>query len=208
MPQFTRRVGGADLKSNIYYNEPIYCGKYPFATTKLIQCALWAICRTGEISEQPITAYNGISNRTDILKPIFSRNGYGNAKEWWNDTLWEKTTKADEVKLGDIVCYGSAWGGGYGHVRIIEAIDDNYFYCSGGNEDGNGLIKYNIKIAKQNGGSANGLMGYIHNPFLSDLNHPTSDKDIEWYKIMYQEEKAKNEQLEATIKQIKDILGG
>ena len=103
------------------------------------------------------------------------------------------------------MCYGCSWGGGYGHVRIIEAIDDNYFYCSGGNEDGNGLIKYNIKISKQNGGSANGLMGYIHNPFLTELEPPTSNKDIEWYKIMYQEEKAKNEQLNAILKQINEL---
>ena len=78
MPKFTRRNGGADLTTNFYYNDPKYCGIYPFATS-FVQCALWAICRSGEIAEVPITAYNGISNRTDILKPIFKRNGYGNA---------------------------------------------------------------------------------------------------------------------------------
>lgn len=201
MPKFTRRQGGADLKTNSYYNDPKYCGIYPFATS-FVQCALWAICRSGEIAEVPITAYNGISNRTDILKPIFKRNGYGNAKEWWGDTLWEKTTKADEVRPGDIVCYGSSWGGGYGHVRIVEKIDDNYFYCSGGNEDGKGSlnsIKYNIKIAKLNGGSLTGLMGYIHNPFIT-----TNEVDEVNYKELYEKEKVQKEYYMELLKEIHD----
>lgn len=203
MPEFTRRVGGADLKTNPYYNDPKYCGIYPFATS-YIDCVLWAICRSGEIAEQPITAYNGISNRSDILKPIFKRNGYGHAKYWWDDAIWEKTIKADEVKLGDIVCYGSSWGGGYGHVRIVEAIDDNFFYCSGANEDGKGSlnsIRYNIKIAKLNGGSSTGLMGYIHNPFISS----SQDISESEYKNLYLKEKADNERLKCILKEIKDL---
>ena len=203
MPKFTRRQGGADLKTNSYYNDPKYCGIYPFATS-YIDCVLWAICRSGEIAEVPVTAYtsSNISKRKDIMKPIFTRNGYGHAKEWWNDTIWDKTIKADEVKLGDIVCYGSSWGGGYGHVRIVEKIDDNYFYCSGGNEDGKGLlnsIKYNIRIAKQNGGSSTGLMGYIHNPFI------TYEVDKVDYRELYEKEKIENERLKNTLSQIKGL---
>ena len=210
MPKFTRRNGGADLTTNFYYNDPKYCGIYPISSVSIIQCALYAICRTGEIAETPVTAYNNISNRSSILKPIFTRNGYGDAIEWWNDTLWEKTTNHKEAKLGDIIVYGSGWGGWnatknryYGHVRIIEAMDDNYFYCSGGNES-NGKCAFNIKVARKNGSgnSLSGLVGYIHNPFIT-----TNEVDEVDYKELYEKEKIENERLKNTLSQIKGLCG-
>ena len=57
------------------------------------------------------------------------------------------------IRKGCVTCHnGANLGGGYGHVRVVEKIDDNYFYCSGGNEDGKGLlnsIKYNTMQAQE-----------------------------------------------------------
>lgn len=209
MPKFTRRNGGADFKTNPYYNDPKYCGKYPFKSLNVIQCALYAICRTGEIAETPVTAYNNISNRNDILKPIFTRNGYGDAIEWWNDTLWPKTTNHNEAKLGDIIVYGSGWGGWnssknryYGHVRIIEAMDNSYFYCSGGRETDTGKCAFNIKVPRQNGSGdkLSGLVGYIHNPFIT-TNNVTDKID---YKELYEKEKVQKEYYMELLKEIHD----
>ena len=208
MPEFTRRAGSADFNTNPYYNDPKYCGIYPFKSMKVIQCALYAICRTGEIAETPVTAYKNISKRADILKPIFTRNGYGDAIEWWNDTLWEKTTSHKEAKLGDIIVYGSGWGGWntaanryYGHVRVIEAMDDNYFYCSGGNES-NGKCAFNIKVPRKDGSGdkLSGLVGFIHNPFITPV--VAKDETTPNYKELYEKEKALNEHYLSIIRDI------
>ena len=210
MPKFVKRTILGNIPTNEYYNKGIYCGKYPYSSPVKKECSLYAICRTAEISEEPITAYKNISSRNNIRKPIFTRDGYGNAIEWWGDTLWEKTTKQAEARLGDIIVYGIGWGNGYGHVRIIEDMDDNYFYCSGGNEDNKGTYKFNIKVNRVDGSGDNltGLVGYIHNPFITPNNATTEPKDDEEYKYLYEQEKAENELLEAKLKQIKDIVGG
>lgn len=201
MPKFTRRVGGADLMTNPYYNDSKYCGVIPYTSNTIKQCAWWCICRTGEIAEELVTYYNNISTKDQCRKPIFKRSGYGNAKEWWNDTLWEKTTRHDEARLGDIIVYGKGWGGGYGHVRIIEFIDENYFYCSGGNEDGKGTIKYNIKVARKNGNGDTDLIGFIHNPFLDENNDPTESKEEVDYKTLYEKEKSKLDRIKAILEE-------
>lgn len=201
MPKFVKRTILGNIPTNEYYNKNIYCGIYPYNTPYLKDCTLYAICRSAEISEKQITAYNNISKREDIENPIFVRNGYGNAIEWWNDTIWDKTIKQSEARLGDIIIYGTGWGYSkaenryYGHVRVIEAMDNNYFYCSGGNEDGKGSYRFNIKIPRVNGtGDAlSGLIGYIHNPNI------TTEEEVD-YKSLYEEEHNK-------VIQIKQIVG-
>lgn len=198
MPKFVKRTILGNIPTNDFYNKSIYCGKYPYNSGYKRQCSLYAICRTAEISEEPITAYKDISSRNNIRKPIFTRNGYGDAIEWWGDTLWEKTTKHSEARLGDIIVYGNGWGNGCGHVRIIEDMDDNYFYCSGGNEDNKGTYKFNIKVARQDGSgdTLNGLVGYIHNPFITDSKLDTD------YKSLYEKEKAEKEYYINLLKEI------
>ena len=56
---------------------------------------------------------------------------------------------------------------------IIEAIEKDYFICSGGNEISNGVTvrsKFDIKVKKTEGSgdALSGLVGYIHNPFLDE----------------------------------------
>ena len=81
-------------------------------------------------------------------------------------------------------------------------MDDEYFYCSGGNES-NGKCAFNIKVARKNGSgnSLSGLVGYIHNPFIT-TNDVTTD-----YKELYEKEKIENERLKAILGQIKELCG-
>ena len=145
--------------------------------------------RTCELAEEKCTYYdrNGLSEkRSDCRIPFNrSRSGYGNAIEWWNDTAWKKTTKQSEAKLGDIIVYGAGWGNGNGHVRIIEKMDKDYFYCSGGNEE-SGKAQFFIRVKRIDGSGDDltGLVGYIHNPFLTD-NEPVLKADEPDYKQMY-----------------------
>lgn len=178
--KFTERVGFSDGLTNPYFNNKDYVGStggyaYCKENGKTYQCVNYVIGRQTEISEQKICYYG---SQTPCKKPLFNRKGYGNAKEWWDSCLWEKSL--DNVQLGDIVVYGSSWGGGFGHVRVVEKIQDNYMYLSGGNEDGKGSVKFNIKvpITKGGGSNAKGLMGYIHNPYLNKVDYEAKYKEL------------------------------
>ena len=211
MPKFVKRSGCLDLNSNKYFNEATYVGAGGYyKNNSSYECVNYAMGRTCELAEEKCTYYdrNGLhEKRSDCRIPFNrSRSGYGHAKEWWNDTAWEKTTDPSKAKLGDIIVYGSGWGNGYGHVRIIEAIEKDYFICSGGNEISNGVTvksKFDIKVKKTQGSgdALTGLVGYIHNPFLTDL----SDVSESEYKKMYEQEKAENERLKSILRQINEL---
>lgn len=208
MPKFVKRSGCLDLNSNKYFNEATYVGAGGYyKNNSSYECVNYAMGRTNELAEEKCTYYdrNGLSEkRSDCRIPFNkSRSGYGHAKEWWNDTAWEKTTDPNEAKLGDIIVYGSGWGNGYGHVRIIEAIEKDYFICSGGNEISNGVTvksKFDIKVKKTEGSgdALSGLVGYIHNPFLDE------EKEFD-YKEAYFSVKKK---YDALAGKIKEIAGG
>ena len=190
MPKFMQRAGGADLNINPYYNSATFVGAGGYYKgNNNYECVNYAIGRTCELAEEKCTYYdrNGLSEkRSDCRIPFNrSRSGYGNAIEWWNDTAWEKTTKQSEAKLGDIIVYGAGWGNGNGHVRIIEKMDKDYFYCSGGNEEtGKAQFFIRVKRIDGSGDDLTGLVGYIHNPFLTD-NEPVLNENEPDYKKMY-----------------------
>lgn len=203
MPEFVRRVGGGDLNTNDYYNLPTYVGAGGYyKNNNNYECVNYAIARSCELAEEKITYYdrNGLNEKRDYCRIPFnkSRSGYGHAKQWWNDTAWDKTTNPNQARLGDIIVYGSGWGNGYGHVRIIEAIEKDYFICSGGNEGINGEViktKFDIKVNKQEGSgdSLKGLVGYIHNPFLSEVTD---------YKSKYEDLKLKLDEIRSIVEGI------
>ena len=205
MPKFVKRSGCLDLNSNKYFNEATYVGAGGYyKNNSSYECVNYAMGRTCELAEEKCTYYdrNGLhEKRSDCRIPFNkSRSGYGHAKEWWNDTAWEKTTDPNQAKLGDIIVYGSGWGNGYGHVRIIEAIEKDYFICSGGIEISNGVTvksKFDIKVKKTQGSgdALTGLVGYIHNPFLDE------EKEND-YKEAYFNLKKKYDTLAGKIKEI------
>ena len=156
-----------------YYNQAKYCGKTGYFNGRYkngYQCVNYAVSRSCEIAQRPCCYYSGISTKEDIEKPMFKRSGYGNAVEWLNDTLWETGT---EPKVGAIMVYGKAYGGGYGHVRVVEAINGNTITYSGANESN--LMAF--KTLSKPSISSTGFLGYIYNPFVSEFNIHTVSRD-------------------------------
>lgn len=150
------------MNENDFYNEAVFVGKggYYKGNTNY-QCVNYAIGRSTELSNKAITYYSGISKKEDIEKPLMNRSGYGNAIDWLNDTLWEKGT---EPKLGAIMVYGSNYGSGLGHVRIVEKIEGNKLFISGANENKSMAFKW-INIPSI---TSNGFLGYIYNPYVKE----------------------------------------
>lgn len=151
-----------DMLTSAFYNEAIYCGKTGFYKgNDNYQCTNMAISRTCEIAGKPVTWYKGISEASSIDKPMFNRSGYGHAKNWIDDTLWETGSSA---RIGAVMVYGSSYGNGKGHVRVVEKIDGNRLFISGGNESGKCAFKW-IDAPKV---TATGFLGYIYNPHVKE----------------------------------------
>lgn len=162
MIERTSTTNPTDMLTSVFYNGQKYVGKGGYYKgNKNYQCVNFAIGRTCEIAGVPVCYYSGISTKEQIKSPMFNRSGYGNAVSWLKDTLWEKGT---EARVGAIMVYGSDYGNGYGHVRIVEKIEGNKLFISGANENKKMAFKW---IDKPNI-TPTGFMGYIYNPFVKD----------------------------------------
>lgn len=153
-----------DMLTSVYYNEAKFVGIGGYYKgNKNYQCVNYAMGRTCELSKRPVTWYEkgNISKKSDIDKPMFNRSGYGNAISWWSETLWEK---GSTPRLGAVMVYGSAYGNGNGHVRVVEKIEGNKLFISGGNESGKMAFKW-IDIPKI---TSTGFLGYIYNPYIEE----------------------------------------
>lgn len=156
-----------------YYNLAKYCGKTGYFNGRYkngYQCVNYAVARACEIAQKAVCYYSGISTKDQIEKPMFNRYGYGNAVEWLNTTLWEH---GDTPKIGAIMVYGKAYGGGYGHVRVVEDIVDGKIVYSGANES-NDIAFKTISIPTV---STTGFLGYIYNPYVTEFNVQTVSRD-------------------------------
>lgn len=156
-----------------YYNKAKYCGKTGYFNGRYkngYQCVNYAVSRSCELAGKPVCYYSGISTKDQIEKPMFNRSGYGNAVTWLADTLWETGT---EPKLGAIMVYGSSYGSGYGHVRVVEAINGNTITYSGANESKLMAFKNLVKPTI----SKTGFLGYIYNPYVDTFNVETVERD-------------------------------
>ena len=156
-----------------YYNKAKYCGKTGYFNGRYkngYQCVNYAVSRSCEIAKRAVCYYSGISTKDSLDKPMFNRSGYGNAVTWLTDTLWETGT---EPKVGAVMVYGSSYGNGYGHVRVVEAIGSDYITYSGANESNVMAFK---TIAKPSI-TKTGFLGYIYNPFVDDGDLITIKKD-------------------------------
>lgn len=173
-----------NMLTDPYYNEARYCGRTGYyAGNSSYQCVNFAIAESCRLKGAPVTYYSGISTKADITRPMFNRSGYGNAVNWWADTLWPKS---NAPQLGAIMVYGSAYGGGLGHVRVVEKIEGNRIFYAAANEGGKLAFKWIDKPSI----SSTGFLGYIINPFIPD----TSSLE------------AKIEQLEASLHQAEELL--
>lgn len=166
-----------NMNEDDFYNEAVFVGKggYYRGNTNY-QCVNFAVGETCRLSNREVCYYNGISTKSDIEKPMFNRNGYGNAINWLKDTLWEK---GDTPKLGAVMVYGSNYGSGLGHVRVVEKIDGNKLFIAGANENKQMAFKWIDKPTI----SENNFLGYIYNPFVEnemDLIRITKDPNYEY----------------------------
>lgn len=210
MPKYIERIGGADLSSNPYYQNVKWIGnpanRYG---TSYYQCTYWGYQRTQEIAEIRCTYLTGVGETRDICpKPMFKGSGFANAKDWYKNAIWDKTTKASEVRVGDIVCYGSSWGGGAGHVRIVERIEGNYMILSGANENYKGGVKFGIRVPITEGGgeNASGLQGYIHNPFITFDEKPQEDSYKAKYEALRTEYDLYRQTVNSRVKEARKLL--
>lgn len=163
----------SSMYTDDYYNKAKYCGKTGYFNGRYkngYQCVNYAVSRSCELAGKPVCYYSGISTKDQIEKPMFNRSGYGNAVTWLTDTLWETGT---EPKVGAIMVYGSSYGSGYGHVRVVEAINGNTITYSGANESKLMAFKNLVKPTI----SKTGFLGYIYNPYVDTFNVETVERD-------------------------------
>lgn len=157
-------IDPTDMLTSAYYNEAKFVGKGGYYKgNKNYQCVNYAMGRTCELAKVPVTWYEGISTRDQIDRPMFNadRSGYGHAITWWDRTIWEK---GSIPKIGSVMVYGSSYGSGCGHVRVVEKIENNKLFISGGNESGKMAFKW-IDIPKV---TSTGFLGYIYNPYVEE----------------------------------------
>lgn len=190
------------MLTDTFFNEAKYVGKGGYYKGNAnYQCVNYAIGRSCEIAGKPVCYYSGISTKAQIDKPMMNRSGYGNAVNWWNDTLW---SKGSDPRLGAIMVYGKNYGGGYGHVRIVEKIEDGRIFYSGGNESRRMAFNW-IDIPKV---SANNFLGYIYNPYaeteyeaiIGDLR-----AEMEKYKQLVAEQDKALQKAQNKIERIKEL---
>lgn len=160
------------MYNSTYYNDSKYAGRKPFSTYYGVdyQCVDYAVQRSCEIAGKAVCYYSGISTKDQIEKPLMNRSGYGNAIEWINDTLWEK---GKTPKLGAIIVYGSSYGSGLGHVRVVEGINGNTITYSAANENGK-MAFGTINTPTWSSWSSTSFQGYIYNPYAGTSPTPTT----------------------------------
>ena len=158
-----------DMLKDPFYNEAKYVGKGGYYKGNgNYQCVNYAIGRSCEIAGKAVCYYSGISTKAQIEKPMMNRSGYGNACSWMSDTLWQKGTVP---KVGAVMVYGAGYGGGYGHVRVVEQIEDGRIFYSAANESRRLAFKW-IDAPKV---TQNGFLGYIYNPYVQEYDQLISE---------------------------------
>lgn len=177
----------SDMLTDPFFNEARYVGRGGYYKGNAnYQCVNYAIGRSCEIAGKPVCYYSGISTKAQIEKPMMNRSGYGNANSWMNDTLWQK---GNTPKIGAVMVYGSGYGGGYGHVRVVEKIEDGKIFYSGANESRRLAFKWIDPPTV----TQNGFLGYIYNPYIEDYDQLVSENatlKAELSRISAEKEKA------------------
>lgn len=175
---YTPRTSNSGMSATTPYNNHYYVGSattgyfYNYSNANNYQCTAYCMGRLGEIAGEPVTTFSAYpSSPTHRIFP--NRTGYGDAKEWYNDTSWSKTTDKTKPKLGAIVCYSKYPNdGGGGHVQIVEKIDGNTIYVSQ-NQTCYGssfLTAINVNNLPSSGSTI--FMGYIYNPYVDESPTP------------------------------------
>lgn len=88
----------------------------------------WALNQGSVANPAPNNKYKGqcVSLIQQYLYRVFSKpfKAYGNAKDWatnYPTSYFTKKSKSVALQPGDVLVYGSNYGGGYGHIAMIDA---------------------------------------------------------------------------------------
>lgn len=98
----------------------------------------WGLKQKSVANPAPNNKYKGqcVSLIQQYLYKVFGKSfkAYGNAKDWANNypkSYFNKLSKSSKLQSGDVLVYGSNYGGGYGHIGLID--------CNGKWYDQNGI---------------------------------------------------------------------
>lgn len=118
MSDFIARTNESGIYGNPYwYDHALNPGATNYIW--LPNCTTYAYGRSNEISGGQIDA-----------STIFG-GGFRNAALWYSESLWEKSPGLTDVRLGDILCWGSGGGvGSAGHVAIVEGIESGRIWLT------------------------------------------------------------------------------
>ena len=103
----------------------------------------WGLAQGSVANPEPNNKYKGqcVSLIQQYLFKVFNKpfKAYGNAKDWatkYPKEYFNKLANNNKVQPGDVLVYGSNYGGGYGHIGLID-INKKYY-------DQNGIKKLAI----------------------------------------------------------------
>ena len=93
----------------------------------------WGLEQGSVANPPPNNKYKGqcVSLVQQYLYRVFSKpfKAYGNAKDWENNypkDYFEKLGASSKLQKGDVLIYGANYGGGYGHMGLIDVNDKFY----------------------------------------------------------------------------------
>lgn len=124
-------------------------------------------------------------------------DGYGvpGAKDLWNVPTSRFTKIPDSPSLvpqpGDILIYGSGWGGGYGHVEMVTGLDARGATIVGNNLTGNPRLA--VQRTYRTWAQMNGLIGVMRFNGFSQGEQPMNrDEEANAYRIVLNREMEHN----------------
>ena len=97
----------------------------------------WALAQKSVANPEPNNKYKGqcVSLIQQYLNKVFGKEfkAYGNAKDWADNypkEYFNKLAPNEKLQEGDVLVYGSNYGGGYGHIALID-INMKFFDQNG-----------------------------------------------------------------------------
>lgn len=80
----------------------------------------------GQFGAQCVDLYNFYTSGFVGSKPVMA--GVVGAKDIWNrhdPNAYARVAASQRPQMGDVVIWGGSWGGGYGHVGIVQGVNPN-----------------------------------------------------------------------------------
>lgn len=141
----------------------------------------------GAWGSQCVDAFNFYYQYLTGRSPYSDGYGVPGAKDLWNvgTDRFEKIADSASLKpqAGDILIYGSSWGGGYGHVEMVLSSDANGCTVVGANLTGNS--KTGVQKTYRTWAQMKGLIGVMRFKGFAQGDDTMAIKNPEFIKNMY-----------------------